>query len=43
MHAIDGTPSVDLYVARSYALALWEWLQESAAEYGYRVEAALPA
>lgn len=43
IHAVDGMPSLDLYVARSYALALWEWLGESAAEYGYRVEAPLSA
>jgi sarcosine oxidase subunit gamma len=41
IHAVDETPSFDLYVARSYALALWEWLGESTAEYGYRVEAPL--
>ncbi len=43
LHAVDETPGIDLYVARSYALALWEWLGELAAEYGYRVEAPLTA
>ncbi len=43
IHASDEAPSFDLYVARSYALALWEWLEELAAEYGYRVELPLTA
>jgi sarcosine oxidase subunit gamma len=30
--------SVDVYVPRSYALSLWEWLLAAAEEYGYRVE-----
>jgi heterotetrameric sarcosine oxidase gamma subunit len=37
-HAVDDTPVFDLYVARSFGLTVWEWLQESAAEFGYRVE-----
>jgi sarcosine oxidase subunit gamma len=37
VHAVDAVPSFDLYVARSYALTAWEWLVESAAEYGCRV------
>ncbi len=37
-HAIDDTPTFDLHVARSYAQTIWEWLMESAAEYGCRVE-----
>ena len=32
----DGT-TFDLYVGRSHALSLWEWLAESAAEFGYEV------
>lgn len=32
----DGT-TFDLYVGRSHALCLWEWLAESAAEFGYEV------
>jgi heterotetrameric sarcosine oxidase gamma subunit len=31
--------AVDLYVARSYALSLWQWLTLSAAEFGYDVSA----
>lgn len=29
--------AIDLYVGRSYAASLWEWLVLSAAEFGYRV------
>ncbi len=32
----DGT-TFDIYVGRSHALCLWEWLAESAAEFGYEV------
>ncbi len=39
IHAVDAAPTFDLYVARSYAQTAWEWLTESAAEYGYRVNA----
>ena len=39
-HAVDDTPVFDLYVARSFGLTVWEWLSESAAEFGYRVDAA---
>lgn len=37
-HAVDETPCYDLYIARSYAQTIWEWLIESAAEYGCQVE-----
>ncbi|MBV9522386.1 MAG: hypothetical protein JO010_06320 [Alphaproteobacteria bacterium] len=36
-HAVDDEPSFDIYFARSFALSVWEWLAESAAEFGYRV------
>jgi heterotetrameric sarcosine oxidase gamma subunit len=36
-HAVDETPRFDLHVARSYAQTVWEWLIESAAEYGCEV------
>ncbi len=39
IHAVDAAPTFDLYVARSYAQTGWEWLTESGAEYGYRVNA----
>jgi sarcosine oxidase subunit gamma len=39
IHAVDAAPTFDLYIARSYAQTVWEWLGESAAEYGYRVNA----
>jgi sarcosine oxidase subunit gamma len=37
LHAVDDAPSFDLYLPRSYALSVWEWLLEAAAEYGLRV------
>jgi sarcosine oxidase subunit gamma len=30
--------ALELYVGRSYAVSLWEWLRASAAEFGYRSE-----
>ncbi|HUI17128.1 MAG TPA: sarcosine oxidase subunit gamma family protein [Alphaproteobacteria bacterium] len=36
--ALDEAPSVDLYVARGFAVALWEHLLDGALEYGCRVE-----
>jgi sarcosine oxidase subunit gamma len=41
LHAVDEAPSFDLYVARSFALTVWEWLTESATEYGCRIENAI--
>jgi sarcosine oxidase subunit gamma len=38
LHAVDDAPSFDLYVARSYALTVWEWLTESATGFGCRIE-----
>ncbi|MEQ9640427.1 MAG: sarcosine oxidase subunit gamma family protein [Alphaproteobacteria bacterium] len=35
LHGIEG--GVDLYVARGYAQACWEWLTDAAGEYGYEV------
>lgn len=37
LHATDDE-MIDVYAPRSYALSLWQWLVESAAEHGYRVE-----
>lgn len=37
IHAINERPTFDLYVYRSYAEHLWEWLSRSAAEYGRAV------
>jgi sarcosine oxidase subunit gamma len=39
VHAVDDGSTLDIYVARSFGLTVWEFLTESAAEYGYRVEA----
>lgn len=36
LHAADAQ-AIDLYVARSYAQACWEWLCDAAGEYGYEV------
>ena len=33
-----GPEAFELYVPRSYAVNLWHWLTESAAEFGYGVE-----
>jgi sarcosine oxidase subunit gamma len=41
LHAVDEAPSFDLYLARSFALTVWEWITESAAEYGCRIENAI--
>jgi heterotetrameric sarcosine oxidase gamma subunit len=38
-HAVDET-TFDLHIARSFAQTIWEWLMESSAEYGCRVEPA---
>jgi sarcosine oxidase subunit gamma len=37
LHAA-GAEAIDVFVARSYALTLWEWLLDAAEEYGPRVE-----
>jgi sarcosine oxidase subunit gamma len=34
---VHPSQAIDLYVGRSYAASLWQWLRLSAAEYGYRV------
>ena len=34
-----GPEAFELYVPRSYSANLWHWLTESAAEFGYQVEA----
>jgi sarcosine oxidase subunit gamma len=38
-HVEDG--AFDLYVFRSFGLALWEWLQEAGEEYGVRIAPAI--
>ena len=42
IHALDET-CLDVYVARSFGLSLWEWLTDSASEFGYRVAAPIEA
>jgi len=34
----SGAAEVDIYVLRSFALHFFEWLQESAGEFGYRID-----
>jgi heterotetrameric sarcosine oxidase gamma subunit len=36
LHPLDGTPTFDLYLPRSYAASFCEWFAESAAEFGCR-------
>ena len=38
---IDGVPSYDILLMRSFAGSFWHWLTLSAAEYGYEVGAPL--
>ena len=38
VHAVDESPSFDLYVPRSYALSFWDCLSDAAREFGYRIE-----
>ena len=38
VHAVDETPTFDLYVARSFALSFWDCLSDAAREFGYRIE-----
>lgn len=34
LHAVEDRPAFDIYVYRSYAQSLWDWLLQSAAEFG---------
>jgi heterotetrameric sarcosine oxidase gamma subunit len=36
LHLVDESPIFDLYLPRSYAISFWEWLANSAAEFGHR-------
>ncbi|MGQ0663017.1 MAG: sarcosine oxidase subunit gamma [Pseudomonadota bacterium] len=38
LHALDARPTFDLYVARSVALSVWEFLADGAGEYGTRID-----
>lgn len=38
-----GEAGFEVYVFRSFGLAMWEWLSEASAEFGCRVEAVEPA
>lgn len=37
LHCVDDTPTVDVYVPRSYAVSFWEWLLEIGAGLGLEV------
>ena len=37
LHALDGEDGFDVYVARGFALSLWEWMTDGAGEFGYIV------
>jgi heterotetrameric sarcosine oxidase gamma subunit len=39
LHLVDESPIFDLYLPRSYAISFWDWLADSAAEFGCRVMA----
>jgi methylglutamate dehydrogenase subunit D len=34
---VDQTPTYELIVSRSFAVSFWQWLTDSAAEFGYRI------
>ena len=38
LHLVDGTPTWHLYAMRSYFVSLWQWVEHSAAEFGYRID-----
>lgn len=38
LHQVDGTPAYDLLVYSGFARYFWEWLEESAAEFGLTSE-----
>ncbi len=38
---LDDSPSYELSVFRGFAQSFWQWLTQSAAEYGYQIEAAV--
>jgi sarcosine oxidase subunit gamma len=37
LHLVDPSPRFDIYASRSYAMPCWQWLIDSAAQFGYRV------
>lgn len=39
VHQIDEAPTFDLYVARSYALSFWGWLEAASREFGVAIAA----
>ena len=43
LHLRQEADAFDLFVARSYALGVWDWLTDAAAGFGYRVLPASPA
>lgn len=41
LHAVDETPRFDLFLPRSYAVSMWEWLVDAAAEFALRIDPVL--
>lgn len=37
IHKLDASPLIDVFVARSYAASFWDWLDASAAGFGFQV------
>lgn len=42
LHALPGNNALDLYIPRSYARHVWEWLTRAADPFGYEVVAGPP-
>jgi len=40
LHQLDDAPSYDIYVHRSFAVYVWNWLRDAASEYGLAVRGA---
>lgn len=40
---LDGAPTYEIAVGRSFAESFWQWLRDAAAEFGAVVDTALPA
>lgn len=43
VHALPDGDAFEIFVARGFAVALWEWLTDAATEFGYRVDPAAPS
>ena len=43
IHALEKENGFDIYVAKGFALSLWEWLTDAAGKFGFSVERPLPS